>query len=249
MNNCLRKVLLGLLGSCAFASQLAAQELPLVVMQYYERKPFHYTVETGKESGLVVTPTEQAFAKLGIPIKWQLIPANRILDNLKRNESAVCSPGWYKNPQRLEYAQFSEPIYQDKPLVGLSNADFAVRQGITAKELFARPQTRLLMKQNFSQGAYMDKLIAELPASQVQSAPVEVPNLIQMIHARRADLIVTTQEEVELYVEQAALQFKDFRVLVFPDVPAVEKRYVLCSKAVPASVMNKLNQAIGKKPL
>ncbi|MDR7306078.1 hypothetical protein [Rhodoferax saidenbachensis] len=63
-----------------------------------------------------------------------------------------------QNPQRQEYAQFSEPIYRDKPLVGLGNADLPVKQDITAKELFARPQTRLLVKQNFSQGACMNKL-------------------------------------------------------------------------------------------
>ncbi|WP_161631539.1 substrate-binding periplasmic protein [Rhodoferax saidenbachensis] len=245
----LRKLLLGIFWSSALASQLAAQELPVVTMQYYERKPFHYTSETGKVVGLVVAPTEQAFAKIGIPVKWQLVPANRILDTLKRDESPLCSPGWYKNPERMEYAQFSEPIYRDKPLVGLGNADFPVKQGITAKELFARPETRLLIKQNFSQGAYMDKIIAGMPTAQVQAVPVDVTNLVQMIHARRADLIVTTQEEVEIYVEQAALKLKDFRVLVFPDVPAVEKRYILCSKSVPASLMAKLNKAIGTKPL
>ena len=68
-----------------------------------------------------------------------------------------------------------------------------------------------------------------------------------MIHAARADLIVTTQEEVEIYVKQAELEMSDFRVLEFPDVPAVEMRYVLCSQKVPADVMSRLNAAIGER--
>jgi hypothetical protein len=35
-----------------------------------------------------------------------------------------------------------------------------------------------------------------------------------------------------------------FKLLRFPDVPVVEKRYILCSKAVPVAVVKKLNEAI-----
>jgi polar amino acid transport system substrate-binding protein len=214
-------------------------------MQYYERKPFHHTLENGTVVGLTAIPSELAFKKIGITIKWELVPVNRILDNLKRSDEPLCSPGWYKKPEREAYAQFSAPIYRDKPLVGLARADFSVKNGITAKELFANPSTKLLVKQNFSQGAYMDALIATMQPGQVTAVAAEIPNLVKMVNAKRADLIITTQEEVALYVDQAELAMRDFRVLVFPDVPAVEMRYILCSKQVPAETMQKLNEAIG----
>jgi uncharacterized protein (TIGR02285 family) len=226
-----------------------AQTTQPLTVQYYERKPFHYTLDNGTVVGLTVTRTEEAFKKISIPIKWLLVHVNRILDNLKQNAEPMCTPGWYKKPEREEYAQFSVPIYKDKPLVGLARSDFAAKEGITAKELFANPKTQLLVKQNFSQGAYMDALIAAMPPTQVAKAVAEVPNLVKMIDAKRADLIVTTHEEVALYVVQAELKMTDFRVLAFPDVPAVEMRYILCSKQVPPETMQRLNKAIGKSVL
>ncbi len=218
-----------------------------IALHYYERKPFHYTAPDGRVMGLVVTPTEQAFAEAGLPIKWVLTPANRILFELERNATADCTPGWYRKPDREAYARFSSPIYRDRPLVGLARSDTRFPQGITARQLLGRPDTKLLVKTNFSQGAYMDALIAKMPAGQVDASPGEVSSLVKMVNAGRADLIITTQEEVELYVNQAELKMKDFRVLVFPDVPAVEMRYILCSKLVPAEVITRLNKAIAEK--
>jgi polar amino acid transport system substrate-binding protein len=244
MSNSLLKACSWLSGAALWAGTSMAHAVQPLTLQYYERKPFHYTLENGSVVGLLVTPTEAAFKKIGIAIRWQLVPVNRILDDLKRNTSAMCTPGWYKKPEREEYAQFSLPIYRDKPLVGLARADFFVKSDITAKELFANPKTHLLVKQNFSQGAYMDALIASMPPSQVARVAAEVPNLVKMVNLNRADLIITTQEEVALYVDQAELAMKDFRVLVFPDVPAVELRYILCSKQVPVETMTKLNKAL-----
>jgi uncharacterized protein (TIGR02285 family) len=155
-----------------------------------------------------------------------------------------CTPGWYKKPDREAYAQFSLPIYQDLPLQGLSRANFSVPDGITAKELFLRPDLRLLLKQNFSKGAYMDSLIEHIPAQQVQKVAAEVPTLVKMIQADRADLIITTEEETDYFISQSGYQKQDFRIIKFPDVPATEKRYILCSQRVPTEIMNRLNQSI-----
>ncbi len=225
----------------------AAQAVTPLTMIYYERKPFHYTMPNGKVTGLTVEPTERAFAKLGIPIIWELVSSNRVLLMLKRNDAPVCSPGWYKNSEREEYARFSAPIYTDQPLVGLSRSDFKVKQGITAKELFEQPQTQLLLKTNFTQGAYMDALIAKMPAGQIQSVSTDVDNMVKMIHAKRADLVIATSEEVELYVASAGYPMNTFKVLRFPDVPAVEKRYLVCSQQVTEQVMSDFNKAIASR--
>ena len=226
---------------------IAAKAVEPVSMLYYERKPFHYTLPNGKVEGLVVGPTEKAFASIGVPIKWELVPANRILLELENNARAACSPGWYRKPEREAYARFSAPIYKDRPLVGLVRADSRLKPGITARNLLSRPDTHLLVKRNFSQGAYMDALIAKMPPQQLMSSSMEVPTLVKMVHAGRADLIITTQEEIEIYVKQAELNMNDFGVLMFSDVPAVEMRYILCSQKLPAEVMDRLNGAIGDR--
>ena len=92
----------------------------------------------------------------------------------------------------------------------------------------------------------MDELIAKMPPTHVLPTTDEVPTMVQMIARGRADLIITTQEEVEIYVHQSGFKLEDFHILVFPDVPAVEKRYILCSQQVPAEVLDNLNSALAK---
>ena len=215
-------------------------------MLHFERNPYHYSDSSGQVVGLTAAPTTQAFAMAGIPITWEVMPVNRILETLKRNTEPVCTSGWYKNPEREEYARFTVPIYRDKGGAGVVRAGFQAKEGITARELLARPDLRLLAKQNFYAGAYLDDIISKMPPSQIYRTSTDVPSIIKMIHLGRGDMFITTFEEVELHVQQAELKMNDFRVIRFTDVPAVEMRYILCSKQVPASTIEALNTAIVK---
>jgi uncharacterized protein (TIGR02285 family) len=229
---------------CALlASGWPAEAQATIQLLYYDRPPFH-TTQGNSVVGLVAAPTEAVFRKAGIPFVWKRMPVNRILDMLKGSDGPYVSPGWYKTPERETYALFTLPIYNEKPLIGLARAGFSVPKGIKAKDLLARPETRLLVKEHFSQGAYLNNLIAQMPLRQIQTVAIEVPLMVQMIKANRADLIITTQEEVEFHVAQAGASMADFKVLHFPDVPAVEKRYILLSQQAPGDLLKRLNEAI-----
>ena len=241
-HRCLRRLLGLLLPALAWACSAWA-ETPITLL-YFERKPFHYTTGAGLVGGLVAQPTEEVFRKAGLPFVWKRVPVNRVLERLKHGEGRFAAPGWYKTPEREAFATFTAPIYVDQPLVGLARAGLAVPKGIKARDLFARPETRLLVRESFSQGAYMDGLIARMPRAQVQTVAVEVPLMVQMVKANRADLLITTQEEVEVHVAQAGASMQDFEVLHFPDVPAVEQRYILLGRQVPAEVVRRLDEAI-----
>jgi len=45
-------------------------------------------------------------------------------------------------------------------------------------------------------------------------------------------------------VEQAGPEAREIRVLHFADMPAGEKRHLMCSKSVPAETMQRLDEAI-----
>jgi hypothetical protein len=94
----------------------------------------------------------------------------------------------------------------------------------------------------------MDKLLTDLPKDRIQRVTAEVPTMVKMLKSNRADLIITTEEESKIFISDAGYTEKDIRILRFPDVPAVEHRYILCSKNVPASTMKRLNDAILKSP-
>ena len=240
------KTVVAFLGLLPLYNLAVAQALEPLRLMYYERKPFNYMDNGGSVVGLTADPAAKIFAAAGIPIAWQVRSANAILDALQRNTAPICSPGWYYSAERASYAQFTQPIYRDKPQVGLANVHFKYQKGTNAKDLFGRSDVRLMVKQNFVYGTYLDTIIAKMPATQLILEAAEVSDIVRLIHLGRADLIILTQEEVELYVTNAQLKMTDFNVLKFTDIPEVEMRYILCSKKVPSATIDALNAAIMK---
>ncbi|MDN3922952.1 substrate-binding periplasmic protein [Roseateles violae] len=218
-------------------------EAPLK-LYFYERPPFHYSDAQGRVIGSTAASTEELLRRAELRVQWVPLPANRILNSLRSEQAPACSPGWYATPERRAEFWFSQPTMRDKPLIALLRADFDVPAGITAKAFFEQAQLRLLVKQNFSQGAYMNALIARMPESRVQRVALEVPGMVQMLKAKRADAIITTEAEAELFVQAAGLSMRDFRIVRFPDVPADEYRYIVCSRQVDAQLLARIDKAI-----
>lgn len=232
-----------LLGFTATPSPAAAEPALTVTLHYYERRPFHFH-EGDKVTGLVVPQTEAAFQKAGISYTWSQEPPNRILAIIKANAGADCSPGWYKTPEREAFARYTLPIYADKPLVGISRADFAAPEGISAKVLLAEPRIRLLVKDQFSYGKYLNTLIGDMPPNRVVRINDDIVSMVRLVKYGSAHVTLATQEEVELLVQQAGFLMGDFRIIRFPDVPAEEKRFIICSQQVPPAAIERLNEAI-----
>jgi polar amino acid transport system substrate-binding protein len=229
--------------------QAPADTLAPITMHYYERKPLHYLNEHNQVAGLIVTPIEQSFAKAGIPIKWQQTPVNRIVATLQANDGLDCAAGWYKSPDRESYLRFSQPVYRDKGLVALSRSDFSAPPGVTARELLSRPQTRLVVKQGFFHGRYLEPLIEKMPPAQVQRVSDEISSMVKMVRVGVADIIILTEDEVDVYIDPASGAGDGIRVLHLPDVPTQEYRYVACSKKVPQQIIDRLNAAISSLAL
>lgn len=240
------KVLVALSGLLLLMGTALAEAPAPVRLLYYERKPFNYSDESGKVIGLTAEPAAKAFTAAGIPFKWEVRSANAIMDALKRDTAPVCTPGWYHSEQRASYARFTMPIYRDKAVVGLANKAFQYTEGINAKDLLARPDVRLMVKQHFVNGAYLDDIIAKMPATQIFTEAGEVSGIVRLIYLNRSDLFIMTQEEVGLYVNMAELKMTDFNILYFSDIPAVELRYILCSRQVSPGTIEALNAAIVK---
>lgn len=232
--------------ACALAQ---ADPSAPITMHYFERKPLHYINDKGKLTGLLVTPIEQVFSKAGIPVVWHQTPVNRIMATLQANDGLDCAAGFYKSPEREAFAHYSLPIYRDKGIVALSRADFTSPQTTTAQELLARPQTRLVVKQGFVYGRYLDPLIGKMSPSQVQHVSDEVDSMVRMVRVGAADIVLVTEEEAEIYLSPAAAVSGSVRLLHLSDVPAQEYRYIACSKQVPQQVMDKLNAAIASLPV
>lgn len=214
-----------------------------ITLYFNERPPYLVSAPDGSASGLTATPAANAFKAAGIPFKWAKLPTNRQLALIRNGEGANCAVGWFMNAEREQYAKFTKPIYRDKPTVILAHDGFAYREGSTFPQVLAMADLRVLVKDKFSYGPYIDGLLASLKPIIVSTAN-ENAQMVQMIQAHRADLMFLAEEEAAYLVEQAGFNLRDFRLIRFPDMPAGERRYIMCSKHVPDEVISKLNRAI-----
>ena len=242
--NCCAVWLVCLMGCLPGGRLLWAQSNAPVTLHYSERPPYQYTDAHGHPAGLLNGLAAKVFDSAGIAVQWRSQPYNRSLMIIQANTGNDCSIGWFRTAEREAFAQFTLPIYRDRPQVGLARADFPVVAGISAQDLLEDPATRLLLKQSFVYGAYLDALIAKRPADSIQRVSVEVPTMLMMLRARRADMLILSIEEVDFYAMQPDFPMQDFQVISFTDVPQGELRYLMCSQQFDPVLMARINNAI-----
>lgn len=224
-------------------AQTAPAETDLTVL-WTERIPFQYTGEDGKAWGLLVDIGRKVLGKAGLSYTEVMLPANRVIMEITRNETPACAIGWYMSPERAAIAQFSKPVYKDLPLRGVFRAAVDVPPQVSAATALTGMNMRILLKQGFAYGPYLDALIAKAPAERLQRVTGEVPNLLKMIAADRADVVLLAQEEIDFYSKTDPNFARNFKVKAFKDSPEADRRFIMCSKRVSADTMNKLNAAI-----
>jgi len=219
----------------------SAQPAPMTV--YFNERP-PYAVSAGEQvQGLTATPAAHAFAAAGVPFRWVKLPSNRQILSIRDNRAPECALGWFRNPEREQFARFSKPLYQDRPTVALSHQGLSPA-GRRLADVLSQPGITVLVKERFSYGAYVDGLLAQLRPT-VTATTVENAQMVQMVARRRADLMFAAEEEASVLIEQAGPEdARQLKVLHFTDLPEGEKRHLMCSRAVPEEVMQRLNAAI-----
>lgn len=188
-------VLPAVLLACLQSAPVRAEE-PIAIL-YNDRPPYQVTHQDGSVSGLSATPAAQAFKIAGIPVIWVRVPTNRQLSLIKHDSEKACALGWFRKPDREQYAKFTVPIYRDKPTVALSGARFTVPAGTTLAEVLARKGVRVLVKDLYSYGPYIDDLLKTLRPDVIRTTS-ENHQMVQMIQAGRADFHVRGRGRSEL---------------------------------------------------
>jgi ABC-type amino acid transport substrate-binding protein len=211
-----------------------------LILYYVQRPPFMWRDAQGKVTGVLVTLTAAAFAKAGVAIIWKEASPPRQLAIIESNQSRVCALGRYKTPERLAFAKFSIPYYQDSASVGLANVNFKVSDHARAADLMADPNVTILLKDDIRLGPYTEDLISHMKAKRLGTSN-DYEQIIRMIKAGRADFALFSGEEEAYYRNKLGFTDKDFKIIHFPDMPPGEKRYLMCSKQVEDAVLEKIN--------
>ena len=216
-----------------------------ILLYYYERVPYAVADNQGSVSGLCATPTAKAFKKAGIPFQWKQMPFKRQLVTIKRNKKRGCGIGWFKNPEREEFARFTDEIYQDKPAITISKkGNQALQRHQDLKTLLNDKNVKLLVKDGFSYGTYIDGLIKKNDPEVVVVATSTNIQMLQMILADRADYYFTSEEEAEHMIMNAGYEVSQFQLQHYSDMPAGNRRYITCSQQVTPEIIELLNRAL-----
>lgn len=229
------------LGLLAAGPAVAAPE-PLS-LYFFERPPYVVHRAGSEEvSGLTATPAAQAFKTASIAFRWVEMPTVRQLVTLKDSPIPACAVGWFKNPEREQHFKFSKPIYRDQPTVALARAEFG-NASATLADTLRYPGLQVLVKDGFSYGPLIDNLLAQSKVERIVTSAESVA-MIHMVAAQRAHFMFAAEEEAAYLVEQAGMPAAQLRLLHFADLPPGERRYILCSKAMPDELIERLNKAI-----
>ncbi len=215
----------------------------LITVHFHERRPF-YINNRGEVLGLVAAPIGKAFEYADIPFRWQETPAKRQLEIIRGNEDKSCAAGWFKTPEREAFAQYSLPVYQDQPFVGVFRANNKlVADTETLDRVLAERRLQLLAKEGYSYGNYIDERIQAMAPRQVYTT-ADNQSILMMILNYRADYSFMTEEEARDVLLFAGMNANDFKLVHFSDMPPGNKRYIICSKQVAPQLLDQLNAAI-----
>ena len=218
-----------------------------IQLYYGERVPYAVTNGQGEVRGLTATPAANAFNQADIPFQWKKMPFKRQLQTIKHNKKMACGIGWFKKPEREEFALFTNVIYQDKPSITLSKQDnAAVTQHGDVASLLKDKQLKLLVKDDFSYGSYVDGLIEKHSPEKAVVVGSSNVQMLQMISSGRADYFFVSEEEAAQIITSAGHDLVEFQQQRYSDMPAGNKRYIACSQQVTSATIDLLNQALGK---
>lgn len=228
---------------CLLASAAHAQE-PAVQVLYSERPPYLLPAAEGGPSGLTGTPATRAFKQAGITVRWLNLPTNRQLLIIRDSKLPSCAIGWFRTPERDNYAKFSRALYHDKEWTVLASSTLAEQGPGSLQELMQRKDVRILVKDNYSYGSELTKILARAnPVIAVSTAPTG--KMVQSISKGAADMMFISEEEGSYIMEHhPPEQTRHLRLLHFKDLPHGGERYLMCNKAMPDAYIERLNSAL-----
>lgn len=216
-------------------------------MVLYRDKPPYFYTQDGRPAGFLLERTLEIFKRAGVRATFEEAPIKRITKQIQSSPTAVCSPGWYKLPEREEYAQFSLAIHEDKPHLVLAGAHVAEQMRATKslRDVFANPSLKIGKVSGISYGAALDGMIAGA-AQEAMDSTVTPLGLAKMIKARRADYMLIDEEDYKYLNARGDVDAEGLVPVRFTDMPPGLRRYIMCSKNVDPKTMAQLDRAIAQ---
>lgn len=217
-----------------------------LLVTFPEKPPYYYFVGS-EPQGLLLDKARRIFAEAGVAASYEMRPAKRALFEVSQGTQPLCSLGWFRNPEREQYAQFSLPLHRDAAvrLLVPQRLEAEVKHYRSLQALLQQSTMRLGLVEGFSYGATAD---AQLKAFEhkVLRVPVTVKQLMQMVAHGRVDMALIDELEFTHRSKDIDLRGLELATVAFPDIAPGNQRHLMCSRAVEPVVMARINAAIVK---
>ena len=225
----------------AAAMCVTAAGAQTLTLHYQERPPYSGTRADGSVRGLVADPAAQALQLAGIPFRWALTPSQRQIALIQSGRGLHCGVGWFRTEARAASGQFSAPLYQDQPLAALARVDTLTVTSTTASALLGDRTLRLMVKDGYSYGPQLDRLIAQAPRAPKRTN-VDPSQMSLMLSSGRADWMLVAPEEA------AVVARRGLHLVQLSDVAQGLTRHLYCSSDVPAAWMAGIDSGLAARP-
>ncbi len=236
-----QKIMLWLVVMVFTSSVVQAESL---VVEYFEYPPYYHQLPDGQPAGLIVDLARKIFVGAGVDVRFSFVPAKRILHDMHANKP-VASLGWFKTPEREEFAQFSLPIYVNRPVgVLVSRAREAEFRPFESLQALMDSRRFFIGRiGGLSDGPFLDALLATHQDRAVEVTADSV-RLLKMLKAGRFDFVLIPPEEMDDLLREAGMAASDFMLLSMRDIPDGNTRYIMYSKAVAPGLVRKIDEVI-----
>lgn len=221
----------------------AADRQQAITVYYIHRPPYYINTGNITPSGFIINIGIMIFKQAGLSCQFVELPPKRILQEIRQQEYA-CSIGWFKNPERMVFAAFSQPIYQNQPTI------MVMRQGYEYG-LPAKPTLQQVMESplvlgvinGFSYGSKIDDAISRFKPS-IYGISGDSENLLKMISMNRLDYVFMAPEEANFFISRDFLLKSGLQIVAIADEPEGNYRYIMFSKGVPRQIIDRIDAAI-----
>lgn len=223
-----------------------AQAQVTLTLHYQDRPPYSFADAEQRIRGLVAEPAARAFERAGIAFNWAKTPSQRQLVLIQNGNGLDCGVGWFRNPERETLGRFTRALYQDRPFMALARRASQFSSDRPLATWLGDSAYPLLVKDGYSYGALLDQMISRA-GDLVRRTSTESAQMVRMIEAGRAGWMIVAPEEAQTLLAELGPLAQQLQLLPLAGVPAGSTRHIYCSRAVPETVIERLDVALATR--
>lgn len=220
----------------------AAEPMDII---FSDRPPLYYQAEDAKGRpemrGTVYQQVHDVLDAAGLEARFLRQPTARAVSTIRNGERPACGLGWFKTPEREQFASFSEPIARDKPWVVViqSRHEAAARAAGSLRRLLSLPGLQPSLLGGITHGVELERLLTE---AKVPRAMVDPITNLKMIERDHGHYTLLPQGVFEHYASTVNPQTR-LKPITMADIPA-ENLYLMCNRRVGADWMARFNAGL-----